>query len=130
MYHMSMRKGWERWGCSVWRVEGSGVSDQCVPTPDWKWEIKKIEPDSSQCSPEEVYEHKLKLHVNINKFFCIGGDQAVAQVPQRGCRVSMLGDIQNPTGHSPGQLPVRDPVLSRGVRLGDLQRSRPASTIL
>lgn len=51
VYHMSMRKGWERWGCSAWRMEGLEGSDQCMPIPDWRWEMKKTEPDSSHCSP-------------------------------------------------------------------------------
>jgi len=30
------------------------------------------------------------------------GDRALASVAQEGCGVSMLGDIQKPSGHGPG----------------------------
>jgi len=41
-------------------------------------------------------EHKKKL------FYSKGG-QTLAQVGQRGCEVSILGDIQNSAGHGCGQ---------------------------
>jgi len=37
------------------------------------------------------------------------GDQALAQVTQRGCRVSILGDSQKPSGQVPGQLALGSP---------------------
>ena len=42
------------------------------------------------------------------------GGQTLEQTAQRGCRVSILGDIQNLTGHGPEQPAVTDPALSRG----------------
>lgn len=35
-----------------------------------------------------------------------------------GCQVSILGEVQNPTGHCPGQPALDNLVLSRGVGLG------------
>jgi len=37
----------------------------------------------------------------------------LVQLAQGGGGVSILGDIQNPTGHGPGQRTVGDPTLSR-----------------
>lgn len=51
-----------------------------------------------------------------------------AQFAQGGCGVSVLGDVKNLSGHSPGQ-----PALSGSVSAGELDQmtSRlPASTIL
>lgn len=39
---------------------------------------------------------------------CEGG-QTPAQVVQRGCGDSMLGDTQNPDGHSTGRAALSDP---------------------
>ena len=36
------------------------------------------------------------------------GDQALAQVAQRGCGVSVLGDTQKPSGCGPGQPALGD----------------------
>ncbi|KAK4823748.1 hypothetical protein QYF61_006017, partial [Mycteria americana] len=44
--------------------------------------------------------------LNIRKHFHHEGDRALAQVALRGCGVSHLGDIQKPSGHSPGQPPL------------------------
>ncbi|KAK4824359.1 hypothetical protein QYF61_013694 [Mycteria americana] len=46
--------------------------------------------------------------LNIRKHFFTEdeGDQALAQVVQRACGVSILGDIQKPFGHGPGQSSV------------------------
>lgn len=55
-----------------------------------------------------------KFHLNRNKhFFFLLLDQTVKnmeQVAQRHCRVSICGNIQNPTGHSAGQPALADPV--------------------
>jgi len=56
--------------------------------------------------------HKLKhrrLPLNIRNFFHCEGDRALAQVAQRGCRVSILEGIQKPSGHGPGQLAIGGP---------------------
>ena len=42
-------------------------------------------------------------------FYCEGG-QALEQVAQRGCGVSILGEVQKLTGRSPGQMALGAPV--------------------
>ena len=54
-------------------------------------------------------EHKLKhmkSHLNTNNHTCftVRVGQTLAQVAQIGCGVSILGDVQNRTGHGPAQL--------------------------
>jgi len=41
------------------------------------------------------------------------GGQTLEQVAQIGYGISICGDIQNLTGHSPVQLALTDPALSR-----------------
>ena len=60
--------------------------------------------------------------------FCDKSTVTLEQVAWKGCGVSILGDIQNPAGH--GQPALAKPALSRGVGLGDLQRSLPTSAVL
>ncbi|KAK4832687.1 hypothetical protein QYF61_025148 [Mycteria americana] len=61
-------------------------------------------------------EHKLKnrkFHLNMRKyFFTVRVVQTLAQVAQRGCGVSIPGDIQNLTEHGPGQAALADPALN------------------
>lgn len=52
------------------------------------------------------------------------------QTAQGSCGGSILGGIKDPTGHSPGQPALVDPVLSRDFGLENLQRSLSASIIL
>ncbi|KAK4829453.1 hypothetical protein QYF61_004671, partial [Mycteria americana] len=63
-----------------------------------------------------------KFHLSIRKslFYC-DGDRTLKWVAQRSCGACILGDIQNPTGHGPGQPAVVHPALNKGFRLGDLQ---------
>ena len=42
-------------------------------------------------------------------FFHCEHDQALEQIAEGGCGVSICGDIQKPTGHSPGQLALGGP---------------------
>lgn len=87
-------------------------------------------------------EHKLKyrkFHENIagggthqnptRLFYCECG-QTLKRVAQRCCKISILDNMQNLTGNSPGQRALADPVLSTGVRLDDLLRFLPTSIIL
>jgi len=43
------------------------------------------------------------------------GGQTLAQFAQRSCGVSILGDIQNSTGHSPEQPVLADPAWAGGL---------------
>lgn len=53
-----------------------------------------------------------------------------AQIAQRSCGVSIPGDIQNLSGHGPGQPALGAPALSKVLGIGDVQRCFPTSTIL
>lgn len=53
---------------------------------------------------------KFCLNLRKNFFYC-EGDQTLAEVAQRSCRV---GDIQNADRHCPGQPVLDDSALSRG----------------
>jgi len=44
------------------------------------------------------------------------GGQALEEVDQRGCQISVFGDIQNLTGHSPGCIAVDGPCFEQGER--------------
>jgi len=56
--------------------------------------------------------HKLKhrrFPLNIKKHFYCEGGQALAEVAQRSCGISILGGVQKAPGHGPGQPAVGDP---------------------
>lgn len=62
--------------------------------------------------------HKLRrgrLWTSVNTFFCWEGDWPLAQVVQRGCGVSLLRDIQKPSGYGPGQSALSVPAWSGGL---------------
>jgi len=59
--------------------------------------------NGAQTETQEVpSEHEETL------FYC-EGHRALAQVAQRGCGVSHLGDVQKPSGHGPGQSALDGP---------------------
>lgn len=68
--------------------------------------------------------------VVLGFFFTVRGSQTLAEVVQRSCGISILGDIQNMMRRSPGQPAVADAALSKGVGRDDLQRPPPASAFL
>lgn len=72
----------------------------------------RMEPGFFQWCPVTGPEgHKLKrrrLYLNIRKHFTVRGT-ALAKVDHRGCRVSLLGDIQKLYGHSPWQPALGEP---------------------
>ena len=49
-----------------------------------------------------AWNMEIPLKHNKPLFYCEGG-QTLEEVAWRGCGVSILGDIQNPSGHGPGQ---------------------------
>jgi len=55
---------------------------------------------------------KFYLNIRKNFFYCVD-DQALAQVAQRGCAVSILGDSQSLAGNGHEQ-PLAEPALSKG----------------
>jgi len=61
--------------------------------------------------------HKLKhkkFQLNMRKNF-FEGDRAMEQAVQRGCGVSVSGNIQNLPGRGPAQPALGDPALSGGL---------------
>lgn len=63
------------------------------------------------------------------KLFYCKCDQTLGQVAQKSYGVSILADVQTPTGHNPGQAALMDPALSRCLRLDKLLSSLPTSVI-
>lgn len=64
--------------------------------------------------------HELKCKIpseHKKRFFYCEGCWAQEEVAQRGCKVLILGVIQNSTGHSPGQPAVVDTAVSRSMEL-------------
>lgn len=58
--------------------------------------------------------------MNIRKLFHCEGDWALALVSQGGCRVSIIGNVQKPSGQIPGQLAPGGP-NEQGVWTRELQ---------
>lgn len=50
----------------------------------------------------------LSQHTQKTLIYC-AGEWPLVQVTQRGFGLSMLGNIQNPAGHDPGQAALADP---------------------
>lgn len=55
------------------------------------------------------------------KFCYFEGDRIMVNIAQRVGGVTILGDLQQPPGHHPGQ-PVTGPLIIREVGQDDLQR--------
>ena len=72
-------------------------------------------------APKKMRKSVRSFHLNIRKHFHRAGDIALAQVAQRGCGVSHLGDTQKPSGHGPGQPALGGPAWAGGL---DLMTSR------
>lgn len=61
---------------------------------------KRMKPASAQWWPVAGPE---AMATSRNTLFHCDGEQTPAQIAQRGCRVSFLGNMQKPSGHGPGQ---------------------------
>ena len=77
---------------------------------------KKMESCSFQCCPGQDQRqwagteiHKVPSEHQETLFY-FEGDRALEQVAQGTCRVSILGDIQKPSGHGTGLLDLGGPV--------------------
>ena len=55
------------------------------------------------------FKEQRKHSKHQETLFHCKGDQALAQVAERGCGISTLGDIQKLSGHSAGQPALDDP---------------------
>ena len=59
--------------------------------------------DRTRCKGRKLKD--VKFHLSGTKiFFCCEDGQTLEQAAQRACEVSVLGNIQDPTGHSLEQL--------------------------
>lgn len=78
--------------------------------------------------------HKLKCwkcslnmnNINNTSSWGVEGGQTLEKVVQTGCGITILGDIENLTGHSSEQPGVGESALSRNVGLDHL----PATAVL
>lgn len=90
--------GSENWDCSAWRAEGSGdLINKHLMGGSEEDEARLFSMVSSERQKGKESKGR-KFHLKVKN--CEGG-QTLAQVPQRGCEVSVLGDTQNLTGHCP-----------------------------
>ena len=122
-----------------WRVWRARISINCVKlaaiggissmyTNTWKEGAKRMEPGSFQWCPvtgqEAMGTHRHTGDSLWTLFYC-EHHWALAQVAQRGCGVSLLGDIQKPSGHGPGQLALGGPAWA-GVLLDQMTSRGPS----
>jgi len=67
-----------------------------METSSFEWyPVTKQEAKGTNCNTAGVSHQEALLHCE--------DDQALAQIAQRGCGVSILRDIKKLSGHSPGQ---------------------------
>ena len=105
----SVSTGWESWDCSAGEEKAQeGSHWLCVQTSEgrvqrgWsqalfsgaRWQHQR---QWAQAEEEEA------VWTPGNIFFYCEGDQALAQVSQRGCEVSIIGGVQKLPGHGPGK---------------------------
>lgn len=88
---------------------------------------KQMQQDEKQWAQNETREAPSE---HQETFYHCKGDQALAQVSQRGCGVSLVGDAKKLSGHVPRQPVLGGPCLSSGVGPDDVQRSLSTSAIL
>ena len=94
---------------------------------------KTMEPDSLQWCPmkgQEAMGSSSLAFKQKKKLSCGVSAQTLEQVTQAGCRVFILGGIQNSAGQCPEQPTVVDIALSRGFGSDHLKRSFPTPTTL
>lgn len=86
-----------------------------------------MKPDSSQWYL--VTLKYIKLLLDIREFGIFG---KLELVDPGGCEVSILGDVKNPTEHTPGQPALVGPALSRraGLDCPEMPSSLNCSVIL
>jgi len=67
-----------------------------------------MSPEIGQGELAQIRIQEMTFKCKKKAFYCTD-DQALAQAAQRVCGVSILGDIQNPTGHSARQPALGSP---------------------
>lgn len=111
-----MKTGWESWDHPAWRREGSEGSYQCRKISEWKVQREQRQAlfSGGKTSGKGNNLKLRRFSLCISKMPYCEDDQAHAQVVQRICGVSVLGDMSVvqawswPTGS-------RCPCLSRSV---------------
>ena len=89
-------------------------SHRCIKPPEgreWRRRSQALFSGAHWREKKQWIQSKIQgipFKQNRKTFHCESG-QTLAQVAQRGCGVSILGVIQNPTGYSPGQRALHDP---------------------
>lgn len=126
-----MRRGWEYWGCSAWIREGSGESYPWVQNSDGRGKKGRSQTLSGAQQQDKrlkvLIEINWKCHVRVrvrNNSWC-GHEETLSQVVQGGCRLYILGHIQNATKYV-----TRRSALTEPVELDKLQRCLPLPPIL
>lgn len=117
MYYTTfhMRRGWESCACSAWRKASPwetlctsiNTQQHRIKTREdmkgyegEKWRLPSLVPSDSTRGNGHKLKHR-RFPWNIREhFFTVW----VTQIVQRGSEVYILGDIQRPTEHSPGNL--------------------------
>ena len=95
-----VRRGWKGQDCSAWRRPGSrGFLTICTWLPGGQrcWSQTLFCGFQRQWAQTEIQEIPFK---NKKKLFYCGVDWRLEWAAQRGWGISILGDIQNLTGHS------------------------------
>lgn len=107
-------RDWKHYDCLAWRRDQSGRVSMCISI--WLEDVES-ELDSSQWYPVKGWGngHKLKYwKLFKQKAFTLRVMKHWNRL-LRGCKVSILGDIQNQTGHGPYQPALSDSPLCRGL---------------
>lgn len=102
------------------RRKGSGASYPCVQIHDWRSKdrsrLSAVKPrDRMRSMMQELKYQKFYLNRKRSFFHC-QSCSTLEKVAQRGCRVSILGDIRNLTGHDPEQPALIDCAFSKRNR--------------
>lgn len=133
-----VRKSCESWDCSAWRSKGSRWGGVLLMYMNiWKEGAERMELGSFQCFTKRMELGSVQCCTvtapkatgtcwntgsseHRETCFHWEGDQALAQVDQRGCGVSVLGDTQKPSGHDSGHLASDGPSWAGGIVLHEL----------
>ena len=118
-----MRKGLECWGFSAQRTEGLiNVYEHMKQAhkEDWARLFSVVSTDRTRKNRHKPKEKRFCL--NIWKHFYCEGSWALEKVAQISCGISHFGDIQESSGHGPGQLLQPGPASDRMAGQDDLQQ--------
>lgn len=120
--HLSPRRnGWENCNCSAWKTEGSRRNlINILQISEGRLHRRQnwIIASGAQIQHRRQWEHTETREAPTWTWGSISlscdGDGALAQVAQRECGDSLLGDLQKPSGYSPRDLAVAGPAWAGG----------------